>query len=121
MPILPAQTWLLGVRNGRQLGSFLTEAVGEREVLPTLAPEDGAFRTPGGEGTEEDYSVSALFANKNDAPCATSHAGTPPLSFIARANLAYPGPRYKVNPSSTWPTTSGSTRFPRPSIKGCGR
>jgi hypothetical protein len=62
------RTWLLGVRNSCWLGRFLVEVVVERETLPTLALEDGAFRAPRGQGTEENYSVSALFANENDAP-----------------------------------------------------
>jgi hypothetical protein len=74
MPVLPVRTWLLCVRNGCWLGGFLIEAVAERKTLPTLALEDGVSRAPRGQGTEEDYSVSALFANKDDATWPTSHA-----------------------------------------------
>jgi hypothetical protein len=93
-----ARICLLGVGNSRRLGGFVIEAVGERETRSTLAPEDGAFRAPGGQGTEDDYPVSAYFANKNDAPRATIHADPPPLSPMAQANFAYRGSRYKVNP-----------------------
>jgi hypothetical protein len=62
------RTWLLGVRNSCWLGNFLVEAVVEHETFPTLALEDGAFRAPRGQETEENYSVSALFANENEAP-----------------------------------------------------
>ena len=69
------RTRLLSLRSSCWLGGFIIEAVGERETLPTLAPEDGAFRAPGGQGTEENYPLPAHFADKNDAPRATSHAG----------------------------------------------
>jgi hypothetical protein len=62
------RVWLPSIRNGRQVGGFLIQAVGEREILPTSALEAGAFRAPGGQRTDEDYPLSAFFANKNDAP-----------------------------------------------------
>ena len=65
--------------------------------MSTLAPEDSIFRAPGGQWTEENYPISALLANKNDVPRTTSHADPPPLFFIARANFAYPGLKYKIN------------------------
>jgi hypothetical protein len=64
IPVLPVRIWLLGVRNDRQPGNFLIGAVGERKTLSTLALEDGVFRAPGGQRTEEDYPLSALFANR---------------------------------------------------------
>ena len=79
------------IRNGCQLGSFLIETVGERKILPASALEDGTLRAPGGQGTEEDYSISTLLANKNYTPRTTGHADPPPLFFIAWVNFAYPG------------------------------
>ena len=63
-------TWfyLLSVHNVRQLGRFLIEAVGERNSFPTSTLEGGSFREPGGQGANENCPLSALFANKNDAP-----------------------------------------------------
>ena len=68
------RTRLLSIRSSCWLGGFIIEAVGERETLPTLAPEDGAFRAPGGQGTEYNYPLPAHFADKNHSPRATSHA-----------------------------------------------
>ena len=96
-----ARICLLGVGNSRRLGGFVIEAVGERETRSTLAPEDGAFRAPGGQGTEDDYPVSAHFANKNDAPRATIHAN--PLRSLSHGTGQLRISRFAIQgePSST--------------------